>query len=44
MLNKILVILVKLFGLKFQESFIDPHLHVNLMPLAIAFAIFNAHF
>jgi hypothetical protein len=44
MLNKILVILVKIFGLKFQERFMDPHLHVNLMPLAIAFAILNSHF
>jgi hypothetical protein len=44
MLNKILVILVKIFGLKFQENFMDLHLHVNLMRFAIPFAIFNAHF
>jgi hypothetical protein len=44
MLNKILVILVKIFGLKFQEIFMDPCLHVNLMPFAITFAILNACF
>jgi hypothetical protein len=44
MLNKILVIFIKIYGLKFQEIFMDPCLHVNLMPFAITFAIFNAHF